>query len=228
MASNASNSIQKVVGYVRVSTKTQGLSGLGLEAQETAIRAFAASRGWPVVELFREVESGKRSRAVLRQAMRCCEENAGSALVAAKVDRLGRRAVDLMALRDAPFPVLAADMPNADKFTWGVIALVAEREGEAISERTTAALSAVKRRGVPLGSSRVGAFVFDDQAREKALKKRQQGAAEFIERLKPTVLSLRQQGLSLREIGAWLTRHGFKTPRGNSVWWPIQVRKILE
>ena len=34
------------VGLYRVSTAVQGQSGLGLEAQQAAVRAFVASQGW--------------------------------------------------------------------------------------------------------------------------------------------------------------------------------------
>ncbi len=52
---------QNYVGYYRVSTEKQGRSGLGLDAQQTAVEAFIASRGAgaKLVASFVEIESGK-------------------------------------------------------------------------------------------------------------------------------------------------------------------------
>ena len=48
-----------IVGYQQVSTKGQGESGLGIEAQESAIQAYARQTGAKLVAMFTEVESGK-------------------------------------------------------------------------------------------------------------------------------------------------------------------------
>ena len=50
--------MRQAVGYVRVSTGKQGRSGLGLEAQQTALAKFAEAEGFALVETFTETESG--------------------------------------------------------------------------------------------------------------------------------------------------------------------------
>ena len=50
----------KFVGYYRVSTQEQGKIGLGLEAQQRAVRGFLDGGKWELVAEFTEVESGKR------------------------------------------------------------------------------------------------------------------------------------------------------------------------
>jgi DNA invertase Pin-like site-specific DNA recombinase len=51
---------KKAVAYLRCSTEEQGLSGLGLDAQEVAVRAFCAANGIEVAEVVREVQSGAK------------------------------------------------------------------------------------------------------------------------------------------------------------------------
>ena len=59
--------MSQIVAYYRVSTKKQGESGLGLEAQRDAVTTFAKAEGFNVVSEFTEVEFGEGSRRA-RQA----------------------------------------------------------------------------------------------------------------------------------------------------------------
>ena len=133
----------KHVAYYRVSTAKQGRSGLGLEAQQAAVRDFLNGGVWELTGEVIEVESGKRAdnRPQLQEALRLCRTT-GATLVVAKLDRLSRDAAFLMQLQNAGVSFVAADMPGANSFTVGVMALVAQQEREAISARTKAALAA--------------------------------------------------------------------------------------
>ena len=143
-----------LVSYLRVSTRKQGKSGLGLEAQRAAVAEFAAREGLRVVAEYVEVESGKKAaRPELAKALSHCRA-AKACLVVAKLDRLARNVAFLSALMEAGLEFVALDNPYANTFTLHVLAAVAEQEARATSERTKAALAAAKRRGVLLGSSR--------------------------------------------------------------------------
>ena len=55
------------VAYTRVSTASQGRSGLGIEAQREAIARFAAAEGFEITGEFVEIETGKGSDALDRR-----------------------------------------------------------------------------------------------------------------------------------------------------------------
>jgi len=60
----------KIVSYLRVSTRKQGVSGLGLDAQRVAIDAYSQQRHAKVVETFTEIESGNvNARPELAKAL---------------------------------------------------------------------------------------------------------------------------------------------------------------
>jgi DNA invertase Pin-like site-specific DNA recombinase len=147
-----SGTSQRFVAYERVSTKRQGASGLGLEAQRKAIDDFVASRGAEAIARFTEVESGKlANRLELAKALHIAKVTVATLLIA-KLDRLSRNAAFLLTLRDSGVRFVAADMPEANDLTVGIMALVAEQEREAISRRTKEALAAARARGVKLGN----------------------------------------------------------------------------
>lgn len=96
---------------------------------------------------FAEVESGKRNqRQEMLKAIALCR-SAGATLLIAKPDRLARDAAFLLNLGDSGVDFIATDMPHADKFTVGIMALAAEQERSLISERTRLGLAAAKGPG---------------------------------------------------------------------------------
>ena len=142
----------RFVAYYRVSTEKQGRSGLGLEAQRRAVEAFLNGGSWKLVHEFTEIESGKRAeRPMLAEAMRAAKKQKAT-LVIAKLDRLSRNVAFIANLMETGVDFVAADMPQANKLTIHILSAVAEHEREMISQRTRAALSAAKNRGVRLGN----------------------------------------------------------------------------
>lgn len=219
----------KIVSYLRVSTRQQGISGLGLEAQRVAIDAYAMQRHARVVETFTEIESGKvNARPELAKALHLAKVT-GATLVIAKLDRLSRNAAFLLALRDSGVRFVAADMPDANDLTVGIMALVAQQEREAISRRTTEALAAAKARGVRLGNPNGAAALKRAAMGNSASVAAMRGAADtHAKNLQPVIQALTEEGVtSLGAVAVALNERGMLTPRGKR-WHKSSVRNLLD
>jgi DNA invertase Pin-like site-specific DNA recombinase len=167
----------KIIAYYRVSTKRQGQSGLGLDAQKAALAAYAKANGGKIVAEYTEVETGKRSdRPKLAEAIARARAVRG-VLVIAKLDRLARNVAFVSALMESGCEFIACDNPHATRLTIHILAAVAEDEARRISERTKAALSAAKRRGVKLGTHRRGHSIDWRKGQRNGLSKATAAAA---------------------------------------------------
>jgi DNA invertase Pin-like site-specific DNA recombinase len=204
----------KFLAYLRVSTARQGRSGLGLEAQREAVRTFVEGRAGKIIAPeFVETESGKRNdRPQLQAALSRCKAT-GATLVVAKLDRLSRNAAFLLTLRDSGVPFVAADMPEANTLTIGILAVVAQAEREAISARTKAALAAAKARGVKLGNPRGAANLRPGYGHAAA----SEAARSFAQGLLPMISELEADGLSLNAIARRFNEDGIRSRQGG-VW----------
>ena len=125
-----------------------------MEAQQASVRAFVAAQGWALIEEFSDIASGKDDhRPGFQAALARCRQ-LGATLVAARLDRITRRAHTLSQLLEDGYSIRAADMPGADDLMMRIYAAMAQKERELISERTRAALTAAKARGAVLGGDR--------------------------------------------------------------------------
>lgn len=136
--------------YLRVSTKHQGNSGLGLEAQRTVVQNF--TKDGTVIAEYIEVETGKIGDRPRLLAAISHAKSVGATLVVAKLDRLARNVEFTSALMNSGVDFIACDCPNANRLTIHILAAVAEEEARATSERTRLALAEAKRKGVKLGA----------------------------------------------------------------------------
>ena len=137
------------VSYLRISTHKQGQSPFGLQVQRKAVENYQNAGDWNLVAELVEIESenNNNKRPKLLEATDLCRAS-GATVVVANISRLARDAAFLLNLKDAGTDFIAADMPETNRLTIGIMALVAEIERKAISTRTKAAL-ARQRRGGP-------------------------------------------------------------------------------
>src|ERR1700724_1148342 len=145
MASNG-----KFVAYYRVSTARQGKSGLGIDAQRSAVAAYLNGGDWQIVGEFTEIESGRRAdRPELDKALAAARLHR-CPLVVSKVDRLTRSVAFLSRLLEANVDVRFTDLPQIEgatgRFLLQQMVAVAELEAGMISARTKAALAAAAKR----------------------------------------------------------------------------------
>ena len=217
----------KFVAYYRVSTDRQGTSGLGLEAQQEAVRVFLNGGKWSLIGEFTEVESGARkklkNRPMMASALELCRKQKAT-LVVAKLDRLARDVQFISELLNSNVKFICADMPEADRTFLQMMSVFAEYEGRRIGERTKAALDSLKRKGVKLGSptpengSKVGV---------RSIKAK---ADNYAEQVGPIVQDIVKKtgAQTLRDISEALSAKGVLTPRGNTEWFPTQLSNLLK
>ena len=211
--------MNQFVIYTRVSTKSQGESGLGLEAQERDINLYLenyAEEPHEIIGRFCDVESGtKADRPQMKEALDLVRKT-GSTLLVAKLDRLSRKVSFIATLMDdkkVDFKV--ASMPTADKMMLHIYAVLSEAERDFISTRTKAALREAKARGVKLGGARP-----NNQARHDAVKALADQNAQKVSKL---IKDHRSSGKSYRYIAEQLNNLNVATAKGGR-WFASTVR----
>jgi DNA invertase Pin-like site-specific DNA recombinase len=224
--------IPKMVAYYRVSTRKQGQSGLGLEAQRMAVTKYAGEKGGQIVAEYTEVETGKRAdRPTLQEALGHAKLS-GATLVIAKLDRLARNVRFTAELMESGVEFVACDNPNANKLTIQILAAVAEDEARRTSQRTTQALEAAKARGVKLGSARPGHWEGREHRRgwakatTVAAERRVRKAKEAYDFLLPAIRRMRASGDTYQGIADWLNQQGHRT-MAKKPFTPTAVWRVL-
>ena len=214
------NAMERFVIYTRVSTKSQGKSGLGLEAQQRDIQLYLNNYApdHQILGEFQEIESGsKSSRETLQEAVKLAKAE-DAVLLVSKLDRLSRD-VEFIAGLIKRATIRVAAMPTADNFQLHIYAALAEQERNFISLRTKAALAMAKERGVKLGTARPEA-----KKRVAAIKA---SADAFAKKVIDTIVSLRKDNKTYAEIAFELNKLGVPTARGGN-WYGTTVRNYAK
>jgi DNA invertase Pin-like site-specific DNA recombinase len=219
------------VAYVRVSTKEQGVSGLGIEAQRSAIRDYCRANGYELLHEYQDVESGRHNeRPGLKDAISHAS-GSRSLLLIAKLDRLSRSLKFIVNLLDGDVSFVCCDVPSADREHLQFLGIIAEREARTASDRTKAAMKAAKERGAVFGTPanltpeacRRGAIA----SRAARRQKRDVTASAVAERIR----ELRALDHSYKLIARVLNEAGMVTSRahrwsGKAVWRVALLRRL--
>jgi DNA invertase Pin-like site-specific DNA recombinase len=229
----------KFVSYLRVSTKEQGNSGLGLEAQREAVARYLNGGRWELAKEYVEIESGKDDNRPKLAAALAHAKALKARLVVAKLDRLSRDVTFIATLQKSGVKFVVADNPEANELTIHILAAVAQHERTMIRDRTKAALAVarervkkkgqkgrpdVKRLGNPNGAA---AFGGKRAGTEAALAMIRINAAGRAESLRAIVEDIREAGItSTRKIAQELTRRAVPAARG-AMWHRSAVRRLL-
>ena len=192
----------RYVAYFRVSTASQGRSGLGLAAQRTKVAEFLEI-GDEVVAEYVEVQSGKSdTRNELWRAIAHAKKRSAKILIA-KLDRFSRKVSFIAGIMEQGIGLVVAEMPHATDFQLHIFAALAQEERRLISERTRNALAEAKRRGVILGQN---GSVLGAANRTRAI--------ENAGKMRSIVTPLIERKLSLSAMAKSLNEMGIGTPNG--------------
>ena len=138
-----------MIGYARVSTKKQGLDGLGMEDQIKQIKDYAKRNNLTIIKIYKETESGNKtdkhrpelSKAISQSKINKCK------LVIARIDRLSRNVEFTYKLLNSKVDFVCIDMPQANTMTIGFMSVIAQNYRDQVSANTKRALARKKENG---------------------------------------------------------------------------------
>jgi len=125
--------MSEAIGYLRVSTREQGRSGLGLAAQRHDIEAFGAREGFTVKSWHQDVQTGAGADALLlRPGLVAALKEARSVrcpMIVSRLDRLSRNVHFITGLMEHRVHFIVAALgKDCDDFTLHIYASLAEQE----------------------------------------------------------------------------------------------------
>jgi len=211
------HTMRKAVAYYRVSTTRQGKSGLGLEAQQSAVKSYCIGNEYDLVCELVEVKSTRKHRPGLQEALAYCKKHKAT-LIVARLDRLGRDVEEIARIVKSSVEIVVTDNPHANRLTIHILAAVAEEQRRTISINTKEALQAAKARGVILGAN----------GRDVLSKKNKVEADAFARTLQPIIQEFILEGHSIRAIAEQLNDREIPTFRPGAMWHKTSVYNLLE
>jgi DNA invertase Pin-like site-specific DNA recombinase len=219
--------MDRAVAYLRVSTRQQQRSGLGIQAQRATIARFADAENLQIIAEYVEAETGKGADALDRRpqlaAALAAAKTARCCVLVSKLDRLSRDVAFVSGLMAQRVPFIVAELGrDADPFMLHLYAALAEKERRLISERTRAALAIRKANGGKLGNPTNGGEA-GNIGRTSLIAT----ADDHARSLLPLLRILRNEGaITIGGITTALNDRRVPTPRG-ARWHVSSVANLL-
>jgi DNA invertase Pin-like site-specific DNA recombinase len=218
--------MKPIVAYIRVSSREQGKSGIGLKVQDARIRGYAEASNVRIVRVYQEVGSAigadtlaQRSQlqAALKHARRLkCP------LVIATLDRLARDAKELERLVSVPGTEITIVRDSDRLIRMRADAAGVQKQTELLKSRTSEGIRLAKKRGVVFGNQKNLS-----EAQKKGAQSNRDAAKARLQDLAPIIAGIRAAGVhSGAEIARRLNRLGNRTARGQE-WTDQNLRRHL-
>jgi DNA invertase Pin-like site-specific DNA recombinase len=219
-------SMNRAVGYIRVSTSDQSTEGVSLEAQRARITSWCHANDYELIAIFEDAGlsgSSMLRRDGLHAAVKAAVR--GTALVSYSISRLARSTRDMLELADR-LERQGADLVSltekidttsaAGRMVFRMLAVLAEFERELIGERTKMALAHKKAKGekygpVPFGFEEVEGRLIEVRLEAQAVA---------------AIVRMRESGLAYRQIADQLNTSGITGKRGGQ-WHASTVRYVI-
>lgn len=214
-----------MIGYARVSTKKQGLDGLGMEDQIKQIKDYAKRNNLTIIKIFKETESGNKtdkhrpelSKAISQSKINKCK------LVIARIDRLSRNVEFTYKLLNSKVDFVCIDMPQANTMTIGFMSVIAQNYRDQVSANTKRALARKKENGDKLGN-----VINLVKHRDKGRITHKQNCSKFATDKLQMIKGFMSTGVtSYKGLADLLNKHQVPTMRAKK-WYPTTIKNILE
>ena len=216
----------KAVLYFRCSTRGQGETGLGIDAQKENCRHFANQHQLDVIDEIQEIASGADDdRPGLQRAMDIAKKNK-AIVVVARLCRLSRKVSFISKLMEMGVPFASVEFGmKVSPLMIHIYSAVYEDHRKYISMRTKEALRQAKKRGVQLGCSDWEERLTDGRTTNRAR------ADQFAIDNYPLIDGLMRSGVTTYQaIADALNARGIKTrskKKGGSKWYATTVKNLL-
>jgi DNA invertase Pin-like site-specific DNA recombinase len=218
----------KAILYARCSSKEQGKSHLGIEAQIADMHRFCSLMNIDVVSVEEEVVSGTyplERRPVLQTAIAKSKKIKDCFVLTSRIDRIARKMEFVLEAVDEGVKIVECGL-NATRMEIQMRAMFAEEERLKISQRTSAALMAKRLRGEPLGFMITDATGGREKALNAAAEYNRVEADKYAEWLRPTLERMIRDKMTLKGMADELNKLKIRTARGKT-FYPKTISNIV-